>query len=464
MLNIFFRTAAVTGVIVALAGCATTSPIERPELRADERWNVPLTAGAKAPDEQWWQAFGSEQLDQLIGQAFAGSPNLAVTAERVFQAEQQVRVAGSSLFPSLNLSGSTGERTTDDGGSENRSESTSASLNVSYELDLWGRLAAARDEAEAGYRATVFEYDSARLSLASSVATTWFRLMALDEQLRVARENLAIAERTEDIVDARYRNGAASRAELLRQQTEVLNQRAGLEPITLEYRQTRSALAVLVGVSPLGFEADTGTHSLMDLTLPAVDAGIPSDLLTRRPDLAIAEAQLQAADANLAQARAAWLPSVSLGLNAGASTANLASLANPVETLGWSITLAQNLFDGGTRDAQTAISESRRRALAEDYRGAILAALQETDDALDRLQTSQRREALQRTVSERAERTLELTDLRYRAGSDELLTLLDAQRTLFQTRDQLVQLRLARLQATVDLYKAIGGGWQQKDE
>ncbi|UZD65622.1 TolC family protein [Marinobacter sp. AN1] len=202
----------------------------------------------------------------------------------------------------------------------------------------------------------------------------------------------------------------------------------------------------------------------MDLTLPAVDAGIPSDLLTRRPDLAIAEAQLQAADANLAQARAAWLPSVSLGLNAGASTANLASLANPVETLGWSITLAQNLFDGGTRDAQTAISESRRRALAEDYRGAILAALQETDDALDRLQTSQRREALQRTVSERAERTLELTDLRYRAGSDELLTLLDAQRTLFQTRDQLVQLRLARLQATVDLYKAIGGGWQQKDE
>lgn len=212
-------------------------------MRADERWNVPLTAGAKAPDEQWWQAFGSEQLDQLIGQAFAGSPNLAVTAERVFQAEQQVRVAGSSLFPSLNLSGSTGERTTDDGGSENRSESTSASLNVSYELDLWGRLAAARDEAEAGYRATVFEYDSARLSLASSVATTWFRLMALDEQLRVARENLAIAERTEDIVDARYRNGAASRAELVRQQTEVLNQRAGLEPITLEYRQTRSALA-----------------------------------------------------------------------------------------------------------------------------------------------------------------------------------------------------------------------------
>ncbi|MCK7545676.1 efflux transporter outer membrane subunit [Marinobacter bryozoorum] len=464
MVNALIKTVSVTGLVLTLAGCATTTPVERPGVQAGDQWNEPVIASAQAPDEQWWQAFESPQLDRLIEQAFARSPDLAATAERVFQAEQQVQVAGSSLFPSVNLSGSTGERSTDNGDGNSRSESTSASLNVSYELDLWGRLAASRNEAQASYQATAFEYDSARLSLAGSVATTWFRLMALDEQLRVARENLAIAERTEDIVDARYRNGAASRAELLRQQTEVLNQRASLEPVSLEYRQTRAALAVLIGVSPLGFEITGEAQSLVDLALPAVDAGLPSDLLTRRPDLASAEAQLQAADANLVQARAAWLPSVSLGLNAGASTANLASLANPVETLGWTLNLAQNLFDGGTRDAQAAISESRRRALVEDYRSAILAALQETDDALDRLQTSQRREALQRTVSERAERTLELTELRYRAGSDELLTLLDAQRTLFQTRDQLVQLRLARLQATVHLYKAIGGGWEQKDE
>ena len=205
---------------------------------------------------------------------------------------------------------------------------------------------------------------------------------------------------------------------------------------------------------------DTADKTLLAMVLPSADAGVPSDLLIRRPDLAREEARLQAADANVEQARTAFLPSVSLGLSAGASSADLLTLANPVETAGWTLSLAQTLFDGGRLDAQQAISESQRLELVESYRSAILIALQETDDALDRVQTSQHREELQQTINERAARTLELTELRYREGSDELLTLLDAQRTLFQTRDQLVQLRLARLVATVDLYKALGGGWK----
>lgn len=291
------------------------------------------------------------------------------------------------------------------------------------------------------------------------MATTWFQLLVLAEQIRVGEENLRIAERTERIVDVRYQNGAASRTELLRQQTEVLNQRAGLVPVQLQYRQIQSALAVLVGESPLGFEVESSHGTLLAMELPEVDAGLPSDLITRRPDLAREEARLQAADANVEQARTALLPTVSLGLNAGLSNNNLLSLNNPVETAGWTVSLVQSLFDGGRLDAQQAISESQQLELLEHYRSAILTALQETDDALDRVQTSQQREALQATVSESAARTLELTELRYREGSDELLTLLDAQRTLFQTREQLVQLRLARLVATVNLYKALGGGW-----
>lgn len=456
-----FRALLLAMTVGALAGCATTSPIDRPELAMGQTWNAPevATENTVPPDSLWWQAFGSAELDRLIRQAFDQSPDLAAMAERVFQAEQQARIAGSSLLPSLNLSGGTGARVTDGDDSSRRSESTSATLNASYELDVWGNLAASREEAEASFRATAFDYDTVRLTLASSVATSWFQLLAQEEQLRVARENLGIAERTEQIVDARYRNGAASRAELLRQQTEVLNQRASLVPLQLQYRQTRSALAVLVGASPLGFNTDTTGKTLLAIMLPSADVGVPSDLLTRRPDLAREEARLQAADANVEQARTAFLPSVSLGLSAGASNADLLTLANPVETAGWTLSLAQTLFDGGRLDAQQAISESQRLELVENYRSAILTALQETDDALDRVQTSQHREELQQTVNERAARTLELTELRYREGSDELLTLLDAQRTLFQTRDQLVQLRLARLVATVDLYKALGGGW-----
>ena len=461
-----FRALILGATALTLAGCVTTTAIERPELGVEKIWNTP-TAGANKsgpPDRLWWQAFGSSELDQLINQAFQHSPDLGAMAERVFQAEQQVRIAGSSAMPSLGLDASTGSRVADGNGPSQRSESTSATLNAAYELDLWGNLAASRESTEASFRTTSFDYDTVRLSLASSVATTWFQLLALAEQMQVGEENLRIAERTERIVDARYRNGAASRAELLRQQTEVLNQRASLVPVQLQYRQTRSALAVLVGVSPLGFEVESASGALLAMALPSADAGLPSDLLTRRPDLAREEARLQAADANVQQARTAFLPSVSLGLNAGVSNDSLLSLTNPVKAAGWTLSLAQSLFDGGRLDAQQAISESQRLELIENYRSAILTALQETDDALDRVQTSQQREALQVTVSERAARTLALIELRYKEGSDELLTLLDAQRTLFQTREQLVQLRLERLVATVDLYKALGGGWSMSEQ
>lgn len=451
----------LTIAAATLTGCAATLPIERPTLESAQTWNIPKDIGedSVAPDRLWWQGFGSDELDQLIRRAFEQSPDLAAMAERVFQAEQQARIAGSSLLPSLGLTGSTSSRVSDGRGPSERSESTSATLTASYELDVWGNLAASRNAAEASFRATAFDYDTVRLTLASSVATTWFQLLGLEEQLRVARENLRISERVERIVEVRYRNGAANRAELLRQQTEVLNQRASLVPLQLQYRQTRSALAVLVGASPLGFEVKAADDTLLTMALPSVDAGLPPELLTRRPDLAREEARLQAADASVEQARTALLPSFSLDLNAGVNNTNLLSLTDPVKTAGWSLLLAQTLFDGGRLDAQQAISESRRQELVETYRSTILTALQETDDALDRVQTSQYREELQQTVNERAARTLELTELRYKEGSDQLLTLLEAQRTLFQTRDQLVQLRLSRLVAAVDLYKALGGGW-----
>ncbi|WP_417521457.1 efflux transporter outer membrane subunit [Marinobacter sp.] len=447
-----------------LIGCAVTPPIERPSLESTETWNIPRDIGENsvAPDRFWWQAFGSAELSQLISRAFEQSPDLAAMEERVFQAEQQARIAGIRLLPSLGLTGATGSRVTDGRGPSERSESTSASLTASYELDVWGNLAASRHAAEASFRATAFDYDTVRLTLASSVATTWFQLLGLEEQLRVAQENLRISERVERIVEVRYRNGAANRAELLRQQTEVLNQRASLIPLQLQYRQTRSALAVLVGASPLGFEVKSADNTLLTMTLPSVDAGLPPELLTRRPDLAREEARLQAADANVEQARTALLPSFSIGLNAGVNSTNLLSLTDPVKTAGWSLSVVQSLFDGGRLDAQQAVSESQRRELVENYRSTILTALQETDDALDRVQTSQYREELQQTVNERAARTLELTELRYKEGSDALLTLLEAQRTLFQNRDQLVQLRISRLIAAVDLYKALGGGWEKQ--
>src|SRR5690606_33317760 len=199
---------------------------------------------------------------------------------------------------------------------------------------------------------------------------------------------------------------------------------------------------------------------LMSLHVPEINAGIPTDLLTRRPDLASTEAQLQIADANVAVARAALLPSVQLTASANRSSPFLFSLSQPTDTLSWSLSLAQTLFSGGRLRNQVALSESQRVALVERYRADILTAVQEVNDALDRRAVTAELEQRQAQILAEAERTLRLVETRYREGSDDLLSLLDAQRTVFQARDQLAQQRLDRLNAVVDLYLALGGGWR----
>jgi multidrug efflux system outer membrane protein len=203
---------------------------------------------------------------------------------------------------------------------------------------------------------------------------------------------------------------------------------------------------------------------LLDLALPDVGEGIPADLLTRRPDLASVEAQLQAADADVAAARAALLPSVQLTASVARSSAALFSLSPPADSMSWSLGLAQTLFNGGRLRNQVKLSESQRVALVEQYRKSILTALQEVADAFDRRSVSAEQEIRQQEILLEAERTLRLIEARYREGSDDLLNLLESQRTVFQARDQLVQQRQARLEAAVDLYLALGGGWKVSGE
>ncbi|MBA4742339.1 MAG: TolC family protein, partial [Azoarcus sp.] len=187
----------------------------------------------------------------------------------------------------------------------------------------------------------------------------------------------------------------------------------------------------------------------------------PSELLTRRPDIAAAEARLAAADADVAAARAALLPSVQLTGSGGLASAALLSLADPTRSVSLAAGLAQTLFDGGRLRAQVGLARSRQRELVETYRQAVLTSLKEVEDALGNAERAREQEAVQREIRDEAERTLRLSELRYREGADELTTVLDAQRTLFQAEDQLAQQRLARLGAAVDLYKALGGGWQR---
>lgn len=454
----------VIAVALALSACHSISAIDRPDVNYQENWQQQAAfADAATLDKEWWQHFKSPELSRLIDEALKNSPDLEIAAQRVVQAELQMNSAGSSLFPSLSLSANTGEtRSRSSGSSWNDSESSRVSLGANYEVDLWGRVSASIRSAEASFLAQRYDYEASRLSLLSGVANAWFQWLSLQQRVKTAEENIKIAQRLFQVVEARYRNGAATAADVSRQRVSLLNQETALQPLALQERQTRAALAILVGKEPYPFELSQ--EPLLELSIPEVAAGVPSELISRRPDLAASEAQLQAADANVKVARAALYPSLQLSASLGRSSNDLLSLSGSTDSIGVSAGLTQTIFDRGRLRNQVKTSESQRIALLEQYRKAIYTALYEVQDALDKTEVYKLQEEQLDAIAVETERTLRLTEVRYREGRDDLTTLLDAQRSLFQLQDQRVQMRQARLNAALDLYKALGGGWQQEKE
>jgi len=452
-----------SGVALLLGACAITGNAPAPAPDMPQAFAEAAAPDAVVPARDWWDAFGSQELSSLTAVALDANPDLAIAAEHVRQAEAQVSIAGATLFPALNFdAGSAHRETRVEGGNWQASNASSATLSASYEVDLWGKNTSGVRSAEAALRASRFDRETVRLTLVAGVANAYFQVLSLRGRLVIARENLAIAERVFAVVDSRVRNGAASALDLARQQAAVLTQRAAIPPLELQERQTLFALAILIGRAPEGF--DTTALAVTGLTAPRVAPGLPAQLLVRRPDLASAEAQLAAANANVAAARATLLPNIGLTGSAGlASDVLLNFLNGPTATLTIGASLLQPIFDGGRLRAQVDVAASRERELVENYRKAVLAALADVESALAAGGRTAEQELLQEKVVEQARLALRLAEIRYREGADDLLTALDAQRTLFQAEDQLAQIRLSRLQASVGLFKALGGAWKMPE-
>lgn len=437
---------------LVLIGCAHTPVTTSPPLALATSWDNTTTGETLAP--AWWEDFNSPTLTTLITEALAHSPEVLIAAQRIAQAEAQVQTAGASLFPSLNLGGGS-DKSWQQSGSPR--ESSTASLSLSYEVDLWGKLSAERQAAAAGLAISEFDLVTAKLTLTTGVARAWFELLALDKRIEINKENIDIAQRNLAIVEAKYRYGAVGVSDVYRQHGLVNSQQASLLPLQEQARQTKSALAILLGRVPQGYQL--ATEPLAALSRPIINAGLPSELLQRRPDLAAAEMRLQAAAANVTAARAALLPSIQLSGSGGLASQALLSLADPSHTLALGANLSQVLFDGGRKKSQVRLSEAQQQELAFQYRKTILTALQETENALGNLALSQQQLDKQQEIVADAERALAIIDSRYRAGAEELLTLLDAQRTLFSAQEQEVSLQQSQFIATLDLIKALGGGW-----
>jgi len=463
--------ALVSTVVGVLAGCNLGPRYRHPDIPPPISWVTPSDANAPQwPTSGWWHGFQSAQLDDFISRAEHANDDLRAAIARVQQADAQRRIAGAPLLPALALE-ATATRArapvVSIGNSPVQRFATGNDFNpllsASYELDFWGKNRAALSSATASARASRYDRTTVELGVLAGVAATYFQALELRDRLAIAAANLDNATRILHGLRLEEHAGIATALDVAQQETVVATVNATIPPLRQQLRQSLDALAILVGSTPEAVNVTRG--SLDELGQPPVRPGLPSELLMRRPDVASAEAQLIAANANIAAARAAFFPSISLTASGGYESAALAGLLTPANRV-WSIGagLTQPIFQGGALLGQYRLTLGRYEELLADYHKAIISALANVEDSLIALQQTTDLVERQQQAALTAQRAYEFAQRQMRAGTINVLTLLSTETALFSARDALVQAKYAHLQALVSLYQALGGGWQLADE
>ncbi|QJE01540.1 efflux transporter outer membrane subunit [Massilia forsythiae] len=442
-----------------LAGCASRAPTAAapPKVDLPAGWTAAGTSSPQEwPDKDWWQRFGSPELTRLVDEGQAGNLELAGALARVKQAEAGARIAGVALLPAVNFYGGANRAVPIRSGST--STSADGTLQVSYEVDFWGKNRASAASAQASLEANRFDRQTVALTVTSGIVSTYLQVLSLHDRLAVAREHVANAEHVLTLVEAQKSAGAASSLDLARQRSAVARQRADLPDLAQQEREAQAALAILLGKTPQTFSV--GPLGLDTIVLPQVAPGLPSELLVRRPDIRRAEASLAAADADVAVARANLFPSISLTGALGAQSSALMSLLNAPNVLAnVGASLVAPIFDGGRLKRERERAIARKQELIDAYRATVLSALAEVDTALGQIRSLDDQQRLKMAELEQARQAYDLSEIRYKSGAEDLMTVLDTQRALSDVQNDMGMLKLKRLQATVSLYKALGGGW-----
>jgi outer membrane protein, multidrug efflux system len=454
-----------------LGGCLLTDKPE-PGLDIPQAYDRasrnPVVAEAALPPLDWWHAFRSRELTDIIEEARSANLDIAAAVARIVQADAQSRIAGSALLPVVDLNGSatrsrasqsTGSSGTSGGGSEHNL--LSASLTASYEIDFWGKNRSALRAAEETAVASRYDREVVGLTTVVATANAYFQVLAAQDRLQVARDNLKSADRVLKLIQQRVNAGTASALDTAQQESIVFTQRAAIPPLEQTVTQNRNALAVLMARPPESVRIRGG--SLRGVAYPRVTPGLPSELLAQRPDIREAEANLAAANANVENARAQMLPSITLNGEGGYQSAILRTLMRPESAFYTAAAgLTQPIFDGlklqGNLDAQ----KGRQDELLQNYRKAVISGFADVENALDAIRQTALRERLQGDVVTSSRRAFEISEQRLNQGTIDLVTVLQTQQTLYQAQDALVQARLAHVQAIVSLYQALGGGWLPK--
>jgi NodT family efflux transporter outer membrane factor (OMF) lipoprotein len=451
---------AALGLAPLLAGCWLRP--DPPDLKLD----VPdsYVTARKGPDAglpaiDWWRGFGSRELTLLMEEAQTANLDIAAAMARIDQADAQVKIANATLLPQLdsNFSG-TRSRTAALGGVNRVSSLYNFNLTASYTLDIWGRNRATLLSDVETAISTRYAKEVIALTTLVTVANAYFNVLDAQDRLRIARENVRASSRVLDLIRQRKSAGTASDLEVSQQESLVGQLRASIPPLEIIARQNRMALAVLVGRAPEHFLVAGGSANRV--RIPRVAPGLPSDLLDQRPDIRQAEANLKSANFSVEAARAAFFPTVQLTGETGFESLALRSLFGPGA---WFYTMAasasQPLFHGGALFGALDQAEGKQLEMLQDYRKSVLSAFSDVEQALIAVQQEALRERYQREVVRSSQQAFDISRQRLQQGTLDMVTLTQTQQTLFTAQDTLAQIRLARLQAVVQLYQALGGGW-----
>lgn len=450
--------ASLSLITVLLSSCSLIPNYDKPAVQTPARWTQE-GQGQEIP-VQWWTVFGDETLNQLVTNANTNNLDLIAGIERVNQSRASLKIAGAALLPSAEASFSAGKtRTNPVSGSTRTTTPLSGGLSIGYDLDLFGSNRAANEQARASLKASEYTQQALELTTAGDVSEAYFNLLMTRERIRIGNENLKNANELLRIVDARVNAGVDSNLELSQQRVAVSNSEASLASLTQTEVTYKNALAILLGQAPQEFSLNTG--DLSKIAVPVIAAGQPSTLLERRPDIAASEQSLIAANANIGVARAAYFPSVTLGLSA---TATGTGFSDPVGTaLGLAGSLTAPIFKGGRIQGGVELATAQQKELIATYRKTVLTSYGEVEDALSAVQTTSTRETALKTAVSEAQKAYEISRKRYQVGTIDFATMLDTQANLLSAQDNYAQAMKARLSASLDLVKALGGGWKSSE-
>jgi len=457
-------------VAASSAGCILTQDLPDPALDIPQGYKAARLGNPDAPPTlDWWRGFRSRELTTLMQEAQTVNLDVAAATARFIQADALARIAGAPLLPSLSgtgqqtyarTSGSSASGLTN-GGRE--IVNYQASLSASYEFDFWGKNRDAAQAAEEIAIANRFDRDVVALTALVAVANAYFQVLAAQDRLRTAERNIASATRILDAIKQRLQAGTGTDLDVAQQESVLANQRAAVPLLRQTLAQNVNALATLVSRPPESIRVIGG--SLNSIASPRVTPGLPSELLTQRPDIRRQEAQLASATANVGSARAQFFPSIQLTGAGGYQSSSLASLFQPhaafFNVVG---SLTQPIFDGGRILGNFEFTKARQDELLQIYRKTVIQSFADVDNALVAIRETTIRLRLQRDVLAASRRAFQLSEQQLRAGTADIVTVLNTQLTLFQAEDALSQAQLARLLAIVSLYQALGGGWEPRME